>query len=215
MRCAPADRLADVGNAIWLNSFAGAHDAAISIAQRLVEQSPNLAESPFQLALAYSFAGEPEAAIPNFEASLELDATNLVGRMYLCMALAATGRASEAERQLEFLGELAGNGPLMVADVMAATYARLGRNGEAQRLANEILASDAEVEDLGTTSLAYLALGDPDNLAQLLERAMAKAQRHEPDPGFYSLMIIKHNVPHDPILDEPRFVELREALGRE
>ena len=40
-----------------------------------------------------------------------------------------------------------------------------------------------------------------------------KVENEIPDEGFFNLMCIKHNIYDDPILEEPRFVELRSKLG--
>jgi len=130
------------------------------------------------------------------------------------MALAAVGRNGEAAEQLEILERLAEGGPLTIEDVAAVVYAELDRPERAQELANRILANaDASKEDVGTTAMAHLALRDRDKLAETLQRAVDKSHRQVPDPGFFSLMIIKHNVPHDELLEEPRFVVLRRQIG--
>ena len=204
----------DVGNAIWVYSFSGAHEEAVRMARRVLASAPNSSQSHLYLGLAYSFAGDAEAAIPSYEGALRIDATDLVARMYLCVALAVTGRIREAEEQLRLLEELAADSPLPVEDVMAIAYARIGRDDEARRLAAEVLESiESGTQDLGSTALAYLALRDRNAVAERLELAIEKARRNEPDAGFYSLMIIKHDVPADPILNEPRFAELRRRLG--
>jgi TolB-like protein len=207
--------LVDVNNAIWIYSFAGAHGEAIRVAGRRLEQAPTSPASYLQVGLAQSFAGNAEAAIPSFETALGLNATNLVARMYLAMALAAAGRKAEAVEQLGILERLAEGSPLTTEDVAAVVYAELDRVDRAKELASEIFStkSDAANEDIGTTAMAYLALRDRDELAESLQRAVDKSHRHEPDPGFYSLMIIKYNVPHDALLEEPRFVELRRQIG--
>jgi len=207
------ENLVDVANAAWIYSFSGVHDDAIRAAGRRLEQAPNDPQSHSYAGLAHSFAGDAEAAIPYFTKCLDLDATNLVARMYLAMVLRATDRNAEAAEQLGILARLAEGSPLTTEDVVAVVYADLDRPERAQELANEILSKDVANEDVGTTAMAYLALRDREKLAELLQRAVDKSRMHVPDPGFYSLMIIKYNVPHDPLLDEPRFVELRRQIG--
>jgi hypothetical protein len=60
--------------------------------------------------------------------------------------------------------------------------------------------------------MAYLAIGEHDAAADWLERAVRKVESHEPDPGWFSLMIIKHNLTADPVLETPRFKALRERI---
>ena len=59
---------------------------------------------------------------------------------------------------------------------------------------------------------AHLAIGDTDRALQSLEQGAEKAQRHEPDPGFFALMNLRMNFAADPVLERPEFVEVRNRL---
>ena len=65
----------------------------------------------------------------------------------------------------------------------------------------------------GSWPLGYLAIGDEAQAYRWLDRAVSKIERHEPDEGFFNLMIIKANVVANPVLEEPRFKELRQRIG--
>ena len=72
-------------------------------------------------------------------------------------------------------------------------------------------AVDREV-GAGVWAHAYLAIGDQESALEWLEVAATKAENHQVDPSFYSLMEIKMNVQGDPVLEQPEFVALRNRL---
>ncbi|HEX6997687.1 MAG TPA: hypothetical protein VF322_06055 [Gammaproteobacteria bacterium] len=53
----------------------------------------------------------------------------------------------------------------------------------------------------GTLAMAHLAIGEHD-----------RARVGEPDPGWFSLMILKHNLTGDPVLETPPFEERRNRI---
>ncbi len=64
-----------------------------------------------------------------------------------------------------------------------------------------------------TWALANLAVGKNEEALDWLSTVVEKVENNEPDPGFINLMVMKANYFSNPVLDEPRFVELRSQLG--
>jgi Flp pilus assembly protein TadD len=136
-------------------------------------------------------------------------------RHWLGQMEAASGNPAQALLQLQAVERL---GPPPPNPTLAAgllySYSRIGRSDDVARLAAHVekLAAAGSV-GAGTWALMYLALGDSDEAHRWLETAVAKIERHEPDAGFLNLMTIKTNPHANPVLDEPRFRQLRDRIG--
>ena len=96
---------------------------------------------------------------------------------------------------------------------LAYGYARIGRAEKAMELFQEVqsVAAAGTLGD-GTQALAYLAIGAEDQALEWLDRALLKIAAHQPDAGWFNLMVLKHNVTGDPVLDGPRFKERRQRI---
>jgi hypothetical protein len=57
-----------------------------------------------------------------------------------------------------------------------------------------------------------LAIGAEQQALEWLDNLLKKIANHEPDAGWWSSMLIKHNVTADPLLDDPRFAERRKRI---
>ena len=97
---------------------------------------------------------------------------------------------------------------------LAYGYAKLGHNEDATRIFNELeVAADELTIGAGTWALSYLAVTEADKSLVWLNTAARKVETQEIDEGFLPLMFIKANMYSDPVLEEPRFIELRNKLG--
>jgi Flp pilus assembly protein TadD len=124
------------------------------------------------------------------------------------------GNEDRALSELRLSEQLLGdNRDVVSLPELAYTYARLGAIDDARRIFNEIerVAGDRDV-GAGTWAMAYLAIGDEDRAVEWLETAIAKAEAHEIDQGLFNLLNIRMNMTGDPLLEEPRFVALRNRL---
>lgn len=202
-------------NYIWMNSFALRHDAAIAAAERAALANPTAANSFRDLGLALAYAGRPEAASAALRKCVEIDSRISVCHIYLALMQVRLGNASVAGAELAIAEQLFGAAPTpATVSSVAHAYSRAGLRADAQRLFERLRAMDvAGVVGAGSWPLGYLAIGDNDSAYDWLERAVAKIERHEPDEGFFNLMIIKANVGANPVLDEPAFAALRGRIG--
>jgi hypothetical protein len=57
-----------------------------------------------------------------------------------------------------------------------------------------------------------LAIGAEEEALEWLDNLLRKIENHEPDAGWFSSMVIKHNVTGDPLLEEARFKERRDRI---
>lgn len=202
-------------NWIWFNSFARRHDVAIAAAQRGVELHATSANAHRDLGLAYAYAGQPEPASTALRKCAELDARVSICHIYLALMQVRLGNPSVAAAELGKAEELFGPTPTpATVSSVAHAYSRAGMSADAARLFTRLEAqAESGVVGAGSWPLGYLAIGDSERAFEWLTRAVGKVERHEPDEGFFNLMIIKANVGANPILDEPRFRALRDRIG--
>ena len=71
---------------------------------------------------------------------------------------------------------------------------------------------DGQPPAAGTWAMAYLAIGDRGRALEWLDRAIEEIEHHEPDAGWWNLMIIKHNLTGDPLLEEDDFSRRRTRI---
>jgi hypothetical protein len=64
----------------------------------------------------------------------------------------------------------------------------------------------------GTWAIAYLAIGAEEQALEWLDNVLKKIENHEPDAGWFNLMVIKHNITGDRVLENPRFKERRQRI---
>jgi Flp pilus assembly protein TadD len=198
-----------------LLSWSGQHERAISLAERAVELDPASPTSRWSLGVTLAQAGHAAAAAGVLREAAAMDPTAGQIRHWLGQMEAASGNPAQALLQLQAVERL---GPPPPNPTLAAgllySYSRIGRSDDVARLAAHVekLAAAGSV-GAGTWALMYLALGDSDEAHRWLETAVAKIERHEPDAGFLNLMTIKTNPHANPVLDEPRFRQLRDRIG--
>jgi TolB-like protein/Tfp pilus assembly protein PilF len=197
----------------YLLSWAGRHDEAIAVGERTRKLDP---DSPLQggLGFALGMAGDYDAAAALWRRTVQR-IPNPIARHWLALTEIARGNNDEALRQLELVDRMLANNRLVVfLPELAYAFGRVGRQGEARRLFDEIEAAAAAGAPVGagTWAMAYLAIGDNEQALKWLEAGAEKAAKHEPDPGFINLMNLKMNVTNDPILRQPEFVAVLERL---
>jgi tetratricopeptide (TPR) repeat protein len=202
-------------NLSWLRAFRGEFERAAEVADENVALHPDLASAHRDLGIVTAYAGLPQAASAAFGRCIELDPEVGVCHIYLGFMLHRLGNNTAAEAELREAERLFGEGlSPAAASSLAHAYARVGRAGDARRLFDRLVAMDSErVVGVGTWPLAYLAIGDRTQALEWLTRAVEKGERGEPDEGFFNMMIIKANVQNNPVLEEARFVALRERIG--
>lgn len=202
-------------NWIWFNAFAGRFDEAIATAHRQVELYPERANSYRDLGIAEAYAGKPEPASAALQECMSKDPKITICHIYYAFMQIRLDHDDLAAKELEAAEALFGASPTPATiSSVAHGYFRAGRRGDARRLFGRLeMEESSGVVGAGSWPLGYLAIGDEAQAYRWLDRAVRKIERHEPDEGFFNLMIIKANVVANPILDEQRFRALRERIG--
>ncbi len=203
-------------NWIWFNMFTGHFDEAIATAQREIELYPTRASSYRDLGLAQAYAGHPEPASAALEQCVSKNPKVTICHIYDAFMQIRLDHDDEAGRELETAENLFGSSPTPAAiSSVAHGYFRAGRRNDARRLFAQLETQESSgVVGAGSWPLGYLATGDEAQAYRWLDRAIKKIERHEPDEGFFNLMIIKANVVANPVLEEQRFRTLRERIGK-
>ena len=198
----------------YFSIWPGNYEDAIRLLQRYVELNPS-SNSHHRLAVALAFSGMLDAAIASWRRSLDLNAA--YPSPYFLLSAVATARrdTNEALEYIRTYERLAGDNilPSQVAS-LAHRYALLGQHETATTYFNRLeeIAANRAI-GAGSWVMAHLAVGDDAEALRWLQIAVDKVAAKEPDEAFFNLMGIKANFSSDPVLDEPRFVELRAQLG--
>lgn len=205
---------------LWL-SWTGRSREALPIAERNVELSPNLGGAYFSLVGVLARLGEYRAALPVCDRGREV-APEWINLIMVC---------AFAESRADLPPEVAASSMKLAEDTaptpgaltgwwatLIRFYRESGMPREVERvyrrfeeLDEEIIFSDA------TWAAVHLARGEADLAYERLEAAISSAEATranaaDVDPGYFNLITLLENVTRDPILEEPRFVELRQRL---
>jgi tetratricopeptide (TPR) repeat protein len=159
------------------------------------------------------YAGNTDKAIEYLDRHLELQPRQMPARANLGFMQARLGDYAAAEETFDSVVQQgAGLRSPMSAAMTAYGYGRIGRREKAQRLFDEIQNSGGPVSD-STWALAHLAIGERARSLEHLDRAIEKIERHEPDAGWFNLMMFKHNLTGDPTLEAPDFRARRQLIA--
>jgi TolB-like protein/Tfp pilus assembly protein PilF len=203
-----------VGNYTWLLSWSGHHDEAIRLAQRELQLNPGSAAAHGDLGMAFAQAGRTALAAAAFRAAASIAPDNGMIRHWLGQMEGILGNREAALAELRAAERLmTGANPAIITGVLYS-YSRIDAAQDAARLFVELEKLAAEVRvGAGTWALAHLAIGDAEQALQWLTVAVEKIENQEPDAGTLNLLTIKSNLHADPVLDEPRFRDLRDKIG--
>ena len=196
----------------YLNAYTEQHEAANSFLQRAIELDPNNPKWRFNLGDILGLAGDIDGAIETTQAAIALDPTYRLAHVMLGVLEAMRGSsevALELLRKTELLFAGAAT-PSLFAE-LAYGYGRAGSREDAARIVRQLEETGVEHHvGAGSWALAYLALGNEDEVLRWLETAAADLG---PDEGFFEVNAMRANYWSDPILDQPEFVEVRSRLG--
>jgi len=184
------------------------HDEAIRLAQRVLELAPYAFSTYDLLGGALKGVGDVAGATDVYRQGIKIAPSYVGIRRNLGMMEMILGNDTEAIKQLRLAEPSSGESslPFSMARI-AYSYSRLGHQEDAVRLVNLIEAkiADGRYVRPGDRALSYLAIGEIDKAYNILDQ--------NPNEGIMSLKEIKSNILNDPILEQPRFVELRKRIG--
>ena len=203
-----------LGDAAFFKSYQGEHAEAIQLSRLLVKLAP-VANSYRNLGNALGFAGDAEAALAPLNSAVELAPTNPLTRIWLGHINGILGNDAEAAANLTIAwGMLERRAAPIQISTIAYAYSQIGYSDDARRILNQLgdAAPDRDF-DAGAWVLGYLVLGEEENAYQSLQTVVNRINNNEPDGAYFLLMLIKWNLYSDPVLDQPRFAELRRQIG--
>ncbi len=201
---------------IFLLSYLGRYDEAMSVVQRGEQLYPNDPNNFIWRGWAFGLSGRYDAAASAFaRAVAEAPGDqSLVSRDWLAKMEIARGNAPAALEQLRLSEDISATQRQPVfLPMWAYAYGRLGRADDARRIFAEMQQRESAGTRFGAGgwAMANLAIGERRRAADWLEQAAAKTAAHELDEGFFNLMALRANVTNDELLREREFVDL---LGR-
>ena len=187
-------------------SYYGDDDKAVRLAERAQELTPNIANWHARLGIPLLYADRPVEAAYRFREGLKYREFPWLHRL-LAMAEYLSGDRDEAIKELRIAEQqqaAAGRAP----DALTAyTYSLLGLKDDATRLVTEIETRVAQGQFITPVNwtFANLAASNYDKAYEIL--------RPNVNSGVVQLQYLKGNFMKDPVLEEPRFAELRNQVG--
>ncbi len=209
----PSDLSARQGLA-WTLGWLGRPEEAIEQGKLGVKLNPLSANALYYLAPNYAYAGDYRSAIEVMRQAQRLIPNNPVAQAWLGLMDTALRDRDQAIRDLGRAEELLGDHPSTVfLPELAYAYSLLGLHGDVDRLYREIMARAKADKSLGagTWAQTYLAIGDKEQALKWLNVVADEAKNHVIDEATLNVLHLKMNYMNDPVLREPRFVEV---LGR-
>ena len=193
-------------------ALTGRAEEGIELGKRAITLDPNGASGHHWLGFAYWQIGDQDACVEQMRRAVELSPTFGLAHLSLGRLERMQGNHAEALRHTQIAEQLLRDdtNPAFLGE-LALNYAQLGHREDAGRIFHR-LEGTAEAHRIPATAwiLGHLALGDEEQALHWLNTA---ADNPEPYVGFFGLMLIKVNAMSFPVLDEPRFREVRERLG--
>lgn len=184
---------------VLLSSYLGRHDRAIGLSEQMIETEPSNPLFSGFLGIALANAGNYTSAIEELEYIAGVLPNYWVARSYLVYAYVRQEKYNEAMRHID------------IARADPYTLMLIGQHDEARRQAGNLLQRERDgriAMDLNQKIRAHLVLGDTESALNWLQVAAQKAAQHEPEAGFFGLMMLKMNIAADETLTEPAFADV-------
>jgi TolB-like protein/DNA-binding winged helix-turn-helix (wHTH) protein/Flp pilus assembly protein TadD len=206
----PSDLSARQGLA-WSLGWLGRHEEAIEQAQLGIDLNPLNANALYYIAPVYAYAGDYDSAIEVIRRAQQLIPSNPVVQAWLGFMETARRNNDAAILALRRAEKMLGDNPSTVfLPEFAHAYSLLGLRQDVDRIYAMIMERAKSDDSLGSGTWAqtYLAIGDYDRALEWLEVIATKAQNHIIDEATINVLHLKMNYMNDPVLRQPRFVEV-------
>jgi len=201
-------------NYALFKAFVGDPVEAARLARLQAELSPHDLASYGTVVGVASFSHHPEAALAAVDKAIEAAPGFVLAVAVKGYALLQSGDTMAAKGYLDTAAQLIGDETGQNLPSLTYAYGRYGFREEAQRTF-ERLQRFAERYRVGSGdwALGYLGLREPEPAYVWLERAVRHAEDHQPEAGYWALLLIAKDLHDDPMLAEPRFRALRDRLN--
>ena len=185
-------------------------DAIIRAAQRAIDLDPRNPGPHSLLAIALRAKGRQEEAIAAFTRMIELAPTAAIGYVGLARTLTPAGDTPRIRETLKVAEQFLGGLRNVRVDV-ALSYASIGARADAERLVAEFRRTmQGQHIDPALEAMALMAVGDHAHAHEVLSAAVRDGRR---GMDQLPLVLIRYNSWSDPILEQPEWKKLREALA--
>ena len=186
-------------------AYTGRAVEAIPIAEQACRLDPVSASARMNLGIVLDWAGNVDAAVRQFEETLDLDSNFSVAHVMLGMAYLRKGMPERALAEAQKALAPTGTRPDVIA-LHGYILARAGRRHEAHATLAELqrLASPRTPSPF-LMALVYVGLDDRDRAFEWLEKAL--------EARSWELPVLKMNPVFDPLRSDPRFPVLLDRLG--
>jgi TolB-like protein/DNA-binding winged helix-turn-helix (wHTH) protein/tetratricopeptide (TPR) repeat protein len=198
---------------VYFHLYSGEYAEALQFARRRLELDPTSVEANNAVGFTAMIAGDARTALDRYRECTRLDPGRWYWYPFLASAQIGLGDAAAAEQSLRTAELLRGDEDtaIFMASV-AGHYHRLGLDEDAKRAFAAFESwTRSHIPSAGDWAIAYQGLGDYDKVYEWLQRAVEKTEAHEPD-SHQALIGFVANFARDPVLEEPRFRELRAKL---
>ncbi len=195
----------------WSLGWLGRHEEAIEQAQLGIDLNPLNANALYYIAPVYAYAGDYDSAIEVMRRAQQLIPSNPVVQAWLGFMETARRNTDAAILELRRAEKMLGNNPSTVfLPEFAHAYSLLGLRQDVDRIYATLMERAKSDDSLGSGTWAqtYLAIGDYDRALEWLEVIATKAQNHIIDEATINVLHLKMNYMNDPVLRQPRFVEV-------
>lgn len=199
---------------LWTKAATGEGDVAMRLGRRLLALNPNDFLSYTYVLLAAHITGRFEEALPIAQKAVERFPASPILVAVLGYTYIGRGDFAAAELYLRKAEQLMTDETGQYRMALVYAYGLIDHHDDAMRVFKQVQAwSRSHSVGAGDWAMAYLGIGQPDAAYEWLARAVERAKRHEFDAGFFSLVTIRKNIHNDPVLEQPRFVELRHRFS--
>jgi TolB-like protein/DNA-binding winged helix-turn-helix (wHTH) protein/tetratricopeptide (TPR) repeat protein len=198
---------------VYFYLYSGEYAEALQFARRRLELDPNSGEAHNAVGFTAMIQGDATTARDRYLECTRLAPGRWYSYMFLASAQIGLGDAAAAEQSLRTAELLRGDEDtaIFMASV-AHHYHRLGLDEDAKRAFAAFESwTRSHIPSAGDWAIAYQGLGDYDKVYEWLQRAVEQTEAHEPD-SHQALIGFVANFARDPVLEEPRFRELRARL---
>jgi len=180
-------------------------DEGIKEIKRALELEPLSIPMNANLAGAYMYARQNDAALEQAKKTFDLDPTHVTARVWLANIYLSRGMYSETVALVEGTLKTHPSDLYSLFDASYA-YAKMGRRSEAEAGLTKLRQLEkTEPVDAYNFATIYVGLGDK-------ERAFEELERNFQERGFY-MSYLQVDPLLDPLRDDPRFISLMKRVG--